>query len=652
LNEDSIRAYYGDYNNGDVNICASGDVNIEGNSTMSTYINADGNVNVTAGGMVNVNEGDSANDLYAGYLGLFADIYAGNYGGDITLDGACVSVAQSVIYAEGNVIITAEDGNVNLTDAVIQTDYNDIDVSAYYGDVNLGSGDVDFGVYLNAWNDVNIYADYTVNINDSGIYADNDIYINAGGGNQLVSLKSTGSQDKQFSQSYAAFQAPGVIILPANLTISGDTINYYGGDWNNASDPGNVVVSDDTVYVHDGSANISAGGNATVEYSDIYAYGGGITIEATGDGNVFTYDNYLEADNGDVSITALGTDSAVDIEGTEIYSVYDNVNIESANNLSLGYENDFGSQIYAGGGVSLTSDNGNVDIWGYSIYADYEYNSGSDLDITANDGNVYIDGIGDCTLAAYDGNVNIYGWDSAEVYNTYVSASGDVNIESGGTVELSTSGSESVEAGGSINLTSDYFGDVEVYDYSLDAYSGEINLNAYSGNIDVEYSYLEAGGDVNIYAYDSVFLFGDHIYSDTGDINISADADVSVVSIGTTGVNIFGSTVEAYDGGVSISSYYDTILACDHIYGDNGNVTINGDDFVEIEGSTIGASGDVEINSYGTVLIGDYCSNEIDASGNVTIESTDGGDVDVYGVHRQRQWRNIDHQCQSCRFLW
>ena len=584
---------------GDVDVLSVSDLSIEGMNAAYT---------VDAAGSVGI---ESDGSLSLGY----------NY-----YDSLLDSGHNVAILAGGSVALTA---GVNFT-------ANDAEVDAEGG-----------GVDIQVVNEADI-------VNSSYIYAGNgDINLTAGG-NIYV--------DYSTLEASASF-------TPLESFSPGGSIYIAGGY---------VDIYESYLYSDYSTVNIISSGDMYLEYNDIESgydsYGGNVTISATG--QFSDYGSEIDAYNGDLDITAGGT---ADFEEDNLYAD-GNVNIESGDTLFLGW-NDYGDNIEAGGTVNLKSDSGDVDAYDFNIYADSgdvnitAVHGAADIDynwIYAYSGNVNIESYDTLTLEddteiyayggngvsltssdsdvnvynsflhAYDGNVNIMATSTSgaiDIEDTYVSASGDVNIESGGTLTLSENNtvsvleapSVSISADGVVNLTSDN-ADVDIYnDYPIYAYGSDINGNGINinagGNVDSEYNYsiyayyggvsINAGSDVTLYYND---IYANDEEESEGGISINAGGDV----------NLSGNGIYNYEGGISIDAGGSISDYDNSIEADNGDLDITATGTADIEYDYLYASGNVNIKSGDTLYLGWYDDgDEIDANGVVNLTSNN-GDVDIY----------------------
>ena len=318
------------------------------------------------------------------------------------------------------------------------------------------------------------------------------------------------------------------------------------------------------------------------------------------------YDSSLYAYYGDVDITALSDSAVIDLQNDDI-SAYGNLNVESDGTLTLGNVETGGDTIYAGSGVYLLSDNGNVDVYNSTIDGGFD---GTVDDTTIENGSTLTSDT-DVNIKAYGATVSIHAPNgSVYVDNTTVNPGGSINISD----SLITAGAN----GGT--------GGVDIYS------GGYFYVGGYSDRL--YYDDIE-GNNINI--------SGSTITANNGGVSILNDAYISTLD--SVGFNVENSTVVEY-GDITISASQITannggvdILTASsdlsHVYVDEGSSLSVGD--ISISGSTIKATGagrNVTISAGGSLadtsasetlaLVGDTV---MAAGGTVTLTAQ--GDVDV-----------------------
>jgi hypothetical protein len=519
-----------------------------------SFIGSSGDVNVKGGGTLSVNAGRGfATTISPAVLNNF-DIHAG---GDVALAGGSgVSVVDTAIYAGNSAELTGKNGNVLMEDADITATTGNVNILAAYGNVTLDSGTAEHGVTVSAGGGVTLNADGTISISDSSITAGGDVNIIAA--SKGYPIGGIAHHSAHFAPSdvaggpvVPAIFGNGIqIFKPADHSISQNDIDLES---QTITDPGSidltavntVTVNDSTLNANGGHVGILGGGTVTITGSSLYAYGGDANIASSGS-TVDIEDSFVAA-NGDVIVHGSGS-------------------------LTLGSVS--GNTIEAMGGVSLTSDSGDADIYGSTIHA-YGQAAGRNVDISAGlgsvdfennevyayAGGVSIKGAGDVYVGgafndiyAYYGDLEITSQNSTvEVLNTYLYASQNLQVTSAGMLTVNAGhdfgGSfyEDIYAGDSVTLsggtsasvvdTAIYAknlvtilsgnGDVLVRDADIETGPGNVAISATSGNLTLDsgaakYGVFIEAGSVNLNADLDVNIHDSSLYSDNGEVNIKS----------------------------------------------------------------------------------------------------------------------------------
>ena len=546
---------------------------------------------------------------------------------------------------------------------IFKTDNGDIDMYAYNtdlgsgnGNLELTSGSANYGVYLSASGNISLGADSDVTIQDSGIFAgtgnidinagqdlnieddgsDNGNWIETGSdGTSTGSITMTAGGDAYIYDSYISADQGNVCITAQDeLTIEGGD-NYSsvaGNNVNLTAATGGVNIEDgETVSANNGDLTIDAGGSkggfglrlgsatvgSHVNPSDTTIDGGGSTDEEPGSidisdsGSISLSAITYIADNGTLSVNA-GSD--ITLDGVNLYAYVDGVvSLDSGSDMNIS-----DTDISADEDVSITS-GGSFAVTDSSIYA-----GGGNVEITA--------------LALPGSSSQSYPGGTIDIEDTYINANGDIDITSSGSLTIGVTSGETLNATGEIDLTSDYSG-IEVDDYDVYSYGNGINANALF-DIGLSDDYMEAyNGSISFNASGDVNLYEDDIYADEGNIcimsgynayngvdiedsDIEASGNVGIsawenVTIGDSSsdyidagksiyitseygtggeypsIGIYDSTLEADNGGVTISSPYGTV---DLEFAD---ISANEDNTVYVDDANLNATGNVDINAYG-----------------------------------------------------
>ena len=549
LSGDDIEAYAGvvpdliSISDGDVTIYGSGTVDVK-----NSYVSADGTVSVTSGGMLTINADHDFSDEY------YEDISAG---GDVTLDGGtCAKVVDTVIYADGGVTLTGEDGNVKVIDADIETLNGDIDMTAYRGTLTLDSGSWDYGVYIKAGGAVNLSADYDVCISDSGIIAQNgDVTIASGGALDSTDENAGGS----------VYIRDGSLVEAANgdvkITASGTSED--------------VTVDDSTIEAN-GSVKVWATGDMTIEDGSVIS----ATVGNAPDENAASKDEVKLASEGELTVDGdfgnenfdydIGADHKVTLWSGEGVSV-DGALIKTLDGSSCDE-----IKLASSGEIDIT-DGSELDSYGKVKVDSYD---GGDVKIL--DSQIIANG-GDVTVSADDGMLTING---NYVYPTVtpdaISSPITYQISAEGTASLSgdcvSIKDTTIYAGDEVDITGTD-GNVKIKDADIVTDSGNVNVKADYGSLTLKYGCADYGVNIN----------------SAGSVSLTADDNV----------DIYGNdsedqiSINANDGGATITSY-------------GGSV--------DAEDADIWASGNVCISSQGTVSVATLDSSSV---GNVDISSSE-----------------------------
>ena len=635
---------------GDVDIEAGGALTLNsGGSSESIY--ASGSIYLAAdNGDVNIDNTDITAlhggvdiEAYDGYLTLGPgdDVTIAANFGDVTLYGnAGVDLESTGIYAYygGNVSVSS-DGYIFLSNDGISAYGDEADIYSHGASIQIDSSDI-----YSYGGDVNIYASGTADIEDTYIEADGNVNIESGGtlylgwfdyGGEIysdggtVNLTSDNGDvdiDDDEIYAYGSDENGNGINISAGVNVdiedSSEVYAYGGGISITAND--SAYLYDDDIYAYDdvnitsGAEPVSEGDAVDIEGSRIYAGwhgensssdGGSVNITAN-NGDVYLYDDDIEASSGessdgDVNIHA----SAGSVELDYVYNLYadGSINIESGDTLTV--QDSSYLEAY-NGDVTLKSDNADVDIYDSEVYSDY-----GNVNINADNGGVYVSD-GDIE-AGYDadvstGDVNIRAYNgTADIENTYISAQGNVSIESSGTLTLNyyqyddyyADNYEVYANNGSVSLKSDN-ADVDITGYDIYAYGTDADGNGVTisaaGNVSVNNSYFGVSNDGNI----SVNAGGniDVLYTEgsgNGSINLAAGGYVNVYDYGLdiASLNVTAGTFAALGADQYAHIHHSSIKA------NGGGVNITGNSAgVDIDGTSITATGDIDV----TAGVGNY----------------------------------------------
>jgi hypothetical protein len=531
-------------------------------------------------------------------------------------------------------------------------------VAGGFGTLNTGTGLADSD-YPNALEDVRL--------------------INIVGAIQILSLSDFTLED--YGSIYSGNDGTGLgleIQSEGNLTLGNSDYSILGGpEWNVTIAAGgdvdlvasyNIGMYDTYINAAGGDINITAGRNINIENSDLEASSPESLLAEPAGGAT-----------GNVIISGAG----VDVENTYIGADGD-VGIESIGTLYLGWNNS-GDEIDAGGSISLTSDNGDVDVSGYDFYpaGNLDFSSGGVVNVdnvyAEIGGNLNVNAVGDVSVSGsyFDlyngGSVDVTAGGNIDIIDTGGSGNTSLSINAGGYVNVNDSansdlsinpdlsiGDWTVTAGNYVDLSAD--DNLSIENSDIYAEGGDVTITA-GGDIDIENSNiheadasisLNAGGYVNVYdsldssdlsidawyvtagtyvdfsADDNLTIEDSVITANSGDVNITSeemDSSGNLITIGNTSVEASGSVyMTAYSGGVNINDG-------SSLNAEDGDVNINGGlgaNAYENDGTVTGGN----VNISGSSVSADH---DVTVNGGIGFEGyinggvAMGGNVDIAG---------------------
>jgi hypothetical protein len=464
--------------------------------------------------------------------------------------------------------------------------------------------------------DVDIYNDYELDADGSDING-NGITISAGGN---VDIENDG--DIYADYGGVKIAAAGSVYLYDDEIYAGYDDTDYGNM--NITSSGSTVDVDNTYLNAEGDVSVESSDMLTVENSseiDSYGYNG---ISLTSDNaDVDVNDSSLYAYYGNVNITAIATSAEIDLQSDDI-SAYGNVNIESDGTLTMGNSETGGDTIYAGSGIYLSSNNGDVDVYNSTIDGGFANNNdgfnGIVNDITIHDGST-ITADTAVNLNAYGATVSIY----APYGNIYI---GDTTINPGGGIGITdstiTANGHDINGNGVSIYSDGYFyvggrsdtlfnDDIEGNNISIDGSA----ITANNGGISIVNDAYASTADAIGFNIDNTTL----IY---GDINISSGstitADDGSINISTASLKLFNAS-SAYSSDISlndISIYDSTIEAI------GGNVTVSAGGYLTTGTEIVSP----DKRGISAALLAPYAVS-INASGDISLYGYSGVDLDV-----------------------
>ena len=421
--------------------------------------------------------------------------------------------------------------------------------------------------------DVTLSAKDTVLIRDSdinpvGVFAGGDLEIK---GNSLVDILA-------LNHSETPFISLGNLSLISGGYISGDSHFASGGTFsilNLEGNPGQFVSLFDPI--------ISSVGD--VSFGDYT----GVSLKVESQGSI-TAEGNISITGPDVGLTGDDPDIATLTESPALILRAGVVELANEPNLPLESEIEEQGTIFTSS--DTTSDPATVDVLG---------------DINVPDGPVIISAPGDVNL---EGNIATGG--------------GDVEIESGGAVQLPDSNSslEITTSGGNITIqgesvtTIGSFTNLFSNEELLGIY-GDITITATGGDID-----LSSSG--NITSNENPSVEGEINLTATGNItagilsgqNVVIGGDIQPIDVSLVGITLYGADFTLTNTGNT------TITGLIENGGGSGNVDINSAGSV-ITASVITEGGNVDINSAGLVQLADDNNSSLEittSGGNITIQ--------------------------------
>jgi hypothetical protein len=564
--------------------------------------------------------------------------------GDVESDDSDVYIAADgdidvdYVYADDAAILEAQDGAIidnNGGATNIEAEY-----SALYALDGIGSGDALETIvsYLEAMNEdsgnieIDNTGDLTIDawtgIGDWGIENDgDDVIINAASSIDIPGTNGNG------------IWAQGDVTLTATDDITAGSDNSITSVQSNS---GSILLN----AGHD----IYLGENG---YADIYTDDGpgSITLIA---GNDITIDNdtYIESDTGDINITA-GNDASLISTGHIQAHTTGNINI-TATNGDVEVGPNAGGVLSGTGDIALTAAN-NVDIGYVSTAGDVTITADSDSlgtgAITDNNGNNTNIVANHLVLSSAQGIGSGDALETAVSYlNAYNSTSGNIEIDNTGdltiddfalgtgwgvrnngnaviinaasSIDIPGTNGNGIWAQGDVTLTAtdDITAGSDNSITSVQSNSGSVLLNA--GN-DI---YLGVNGYADIYTNDGpggITLIAGHditidndtyIESDTGDINITAGNNASLISTGHISADTTGNVnITATNGNITIGPNAGGVLS------GTGDITLKAGNNVDI--GYLETAGDVSITA------------DNDGNGTGAITDNNGGNTNIVGVN-------------------
>lgn len=467
--------------NGSINLAGSrdggfaadlNDITVNNGSVTVTNHVANGNLNISGGSITTTSE--SAGDVTFTSEGSITADTTVDSAADIVMDADGAITNDGALTAQDNVNVKTTAGAINLGGSVTAKE-NDVNITT-------GSGTITTTGNVTSGTNVKVDAGTTGNIELGGI-------VKAHAGNVDVIAKegyiyTTG--DVTANNNVNVDTANGYINLEGkvNAATGSVDVNTESGDVTT----GGEVTGYTDVDINSGAGNVRVNGNVTATNNDVNVTSGSGAITTIGsisagnDVNVDTEDGIVEL-GGDVTgqhdVTVNSNKGDVTVNG-KVQSVTGSTNINAGTN----------------DGIS-TDANGNVTV-------DGEIASGEEVKVSANNGNITVNGSTTAsagnveTTVTGDGNINL---------NGSVSASGDVKAEVEGVGDITT-GENATVSGTNIGFTTNE-GDITTgsdltakEDVDLNVNTGDItfggNVNAGSENAENGNITINIAGDGNL----------------------------------------------------------------------------------------------------------------------------------------------------------
>ncbi|NEN88041.1 MAG: filamentous hemagglutinin N-terminal domain-containing protein, partial [Okeania sp. SIO3H1] len=619
---------------------SNGNISLFGNDNSANINNRDqgaGSINQTEGTTLNSGSGDIT--IRLGNLGTNGDINLANLTttGQLLINADQGNIRQvspnSLITANRAIFETQNSGGIGLAETPLRIDVNNLEVLTGEQGIFIDSiSDLTIGGVSEEVTGISTRDGGNIELNINGNFTANEEISTSVPDRQpgTITISSTGNIDTTQTtfKSNSESTTGGDISLTADGNIQTGDINAstMGNDRG-----GNITINSggevDTTAGEifsasfdgdGGNVGITSNGDIKTGYidsrSDGSGNGGNITLESTG-GNIDTSSEELASfsvggNGGNVSITSNG-----DIKTADIFSsAGEPLDAEGdlANSSPFQTDNTNSNQTQStngsGGDITLTAE-GIIDTSAGTIESFSRLGDGGNISITSK---------GDITTREVlstagepdvgdSGNNNTTG-------ETNSGNSGNISIESTEgavtiTAEIDTVG----EAGNAGDITIKAFGDIKTESIESKTGGGEggdITIESTNGTVDTIGTDTEAAAGI----------FSASIDGDAGNINITADSNLTTGNVDSTSINGQG-------GNITLESTNGTVDTRGITVGSMGNEAVAG----IFSASEQGNAGNITINSNGDLTTGNIDSNSMNGQGgNITLESTNGS-VDTTG---------------------
>ncbi|NEQ75446.1 MAG: CHAT domain-containing protein [Okeania sp. SIO2C9] len=653
---------------------SNSNISLFGNDNSANINNRDqgaGSINQIEGTTLNSGSGDIT--IRLGNLGTNGDINLANLTttGQLLINANQGNIRQvspnSLITANRAIFETQNSGGIGLAEAPLRIDVNNLEVLTGEQGLFINSiSNLTLGGVNEELTGISTKGGGNIELNIDGNFTAIEEVVTSVPDRQpgTITISSTGNIDT--TQTTLKLNSESTTGGDLFLTADGDikTGNINASTMGN-NRGGNITINSggevDTTAGEIFSASFDGdGGNVTItsdrnlktgyidSRSDGSGNGGNITLESTG-GNIDTSSEELasfsvEGNGGNVSITSNGDIKTADIfssagEPLDAEGDLTNSSPFETNNTD---SNQTQSANGSGGDITLTAE-GIIDTSAGTIESFSRLGDGGSISITSK---------GDITTrevlsTAGDPDVgNSVDNNTTETTQTEVNSgnSGNISIESTEgavtiTAEIDTVG----EAGNAGDITIKAFGDIKTESIESKTGGGEggdITIESTNGTVDTIGTDTEAAAGI----------FSASIDGDAGNINITADSNLTTGNIDSTSINGQGGniTLESTNGSVDTTGGE---IASKSQAGNAGNVTIKSQGDIQtgnIDSQTqAGQGGDITIESTGGSIetlgtdqdvAGIFAASEEGNAGNVTITSNGNlitGDIDSRSTNGQ-----------------
>ncbi|NET27712.1 filamentous hemagglutinin N-terminal domain-containing protein, partial [Okeania sp. SIO1I7] len=609
-------------------------ISLFGNDNSANINNRDqgaGSINQREGTTLNSGSGDIT--IRLGNLGTNGDINLANLTttGQLLINANQGNIRQvspnSLITADRAIFETQNSGGIGLAETPLRIDVNNLEVLTGEQGIFIDSiSDLTIGGVSEEVTGISTRDGGNIELNINGNFTANEEISTSVPDQQpgTITISSTGNIDTTQTtfKSNSESTTGGDISLTADGNIQTGDINAstMGNDRG-----GNITINSggevDTTAGEifsasfdgdGGNVGITSNGNIKTGYIDSRSEGSGnggnITLESTG-GNIDTSSEELASfsvrgNGGNVSITSNG-----DLKTADIFSsAGEPLDAEGdlANSSPFQTDNTNSNQTQSangsGGDITLTAE-GIIDTSAGTIESFSRLGDGGSISITSK---------GDLTTGSVFSTAGEPDVGNSANNNT----TGEMNSGNSGNISIeSTEGAVTItaeidtvgEAGNAGDITIKAFGDIKTESIESKTGGGEggdITIESTNGTVDTIGTDTEAAAGI----------FSASIDGDAGNINITADSNLTTGNVDSTSINGQG-------GNITLESTNGTVDTRGITVGSMGNEEVAG----IFSASEQGNAGNITINSNGNLTTGNIDSNSMNGQGgNITLESVIG----------------------------